>query len=150
MPKYINKGNLPIALNSVCAVRMYDSNMNPTNKIYLFGGKKYENNTYSVVNTIYEYNIDTNTYTLLNYTLPDYIQLMSGVSFQNQIYLFGGIDSNDHYRTEVLRFTVAEGITYFGLNTTSMTPRFAFLFDDSDRQGSWEYPLIFVTDRSSS
>ena len=81
MAKLTNIEELPIALDSVCAVPY-------NNHIYLFGGR---DDNGDEVNTIYEYTPNSNNYAILTHTLPTPLSGIKGVAVGPYIYLFATV-----------------------------------------------------------
>ena len=127
--------DIPTSLYGICSVKMGD-------KIYLFGG----HNGISNVDTIYEYNIATDSYTLLTWSLPTPLRGMVGVSVESTIYLFGGVDGTNTPNYNVYKFTTGGGVVSGSADPTTITPDNAMYYVE---QGGL-YPQVVLTNKSTT
>lgn len=112
----------PISIVNACSVKM-------GNKIYIFGGN---DDLFTYLNTIYEYNIDTDSYTLLTWTLPTALKNMCGCACGSTIYLFGGYDSGNTLNTTIYKFTTATGVATASVDPITIDPINAYLYVEPD------------------
>ena len=108
MAKISNIKFLPTPLESACAVTK-------NNQIYFFGGRDSNGDP---VDTIFKYDIASDTYIQLNDTLPSggYYG-MKGIAVGNYIYLFGGIDNMFANNSKIYSYQEVSGITDTGYTT---------------------------------
>lgn len=92
------------------------------NKIYLFGGKTSVNFNTTYLNTIRVYDIETNTLTTLETTLPTPCEEMGCASVGTKIYLFGGkYYTGSWYYVNTINVFDTETNTITTLSTTTST-----------------------------
>lgn len=135
MAKRYDLEYMPTALKDVCAVKM-------GNKIYIFGGR----DSISPVNTIYVYDIESNTYTTSSWTLPNGLYKMCGCSTSDTIYLFGGYDNNDDPNLTAYKFTLSNGVQVASADPVNNNPTNAYLYVE---QGGL-YPQIVLSSKSDT
>lgn len=92
-----NLANIPASLDTFAGTVLIG------NYIYVLGGTNHNKQSYSYKNTIYKYDISTNTYTTLEVVLPMPLSEAMSVAVDDIIYIFGGYNNSGSLNT-ILKF----------------------------------------------